>query len=67
MSRDSVARDSRIKPGDPGIDERRIGGYIRGENDPGFHTMKRLCKGLHLSLREFMTRVEELEKGAPES
>lgn len=67
MTRESVWRDTRVDDSDTGIDVRRIGGYIRGEHDPGYTTLKRLCKGLHLSLGEFTTRVEALEKESPES
>jgi transcriptional regulator with XRE-family HTH domain len=67
MTRETVARDSRVDADDPGIDVRRIGGYIRGKHNPRYTTLKRLCKGLHLSLREFTSRVEALEEEPPES
>jgi transcriptional regulator with XRE-family HTH domain len=45
-----------------GIDVRRIGDYIRGQFNPNLANLKRLCKGLDLTVDEFMERAGELEK-----
>lgn len=60
MTRESVSERSRI-------DVRRIGSYIRGEQNPSFTKMQQLSRGLRLSHSEFVSRVEALEKDPPES
>jgi transcriptional regulator with XRE-family HTH domain len=55
MSRDSVAQES-------GMDVRRVGDYVRGQRNPRYTTLLRLCKGLDLSLGELMTRVDTLRE-----
>jgi transcriptional regulator with XRE-family HTH domain len=53
MTLDSVAAES-------GLDEKQIGTYIRGQGNPTFGTLLKLCRGLHVSLRELMISAEEL-------
>lgn len=53
MTLDTVAADS-------GLDEKQIGTFIRGQGNPTYSTLLKLCDGLHLSLGTLMLRVEEL-------
>ncbi len=50
-----------------GIDIRRIGDYIRGQYNPNLANLRRLCKGLNLTVDAFMERARELEKELSES
>ncbi|MGO9321787.1 MAG: helix-turn-helix domain-containing protein [Solirubrobacteraceae bacterium] len=50
-----------------GIDIRRIGDYIRGQYNPSLANLKRLCKGLDLSVDELMERAGKLEGELSES
>ena len=45
-----------------GIDIRRIGDYIRGQYNPNLTNLRRLCKGLDLTVDDFMQRAKEIEK-----
>lgn len=54
MTLDTVVADS-------GLDEKQIGTYIRGQGNPTYSTLLKLCEGLHVSLATLMLRVEELE------
>jgi transcriptional regulator with XRE-family HTH domain len=49
-----------------GIDIRRIGDYIRGQFSPSLANLRRLCKGLDLSVDEFMERTRKLESEPPD-
>jgi len=49
-----------------GIDVRRIGDYIRGQHGPNLTNLKRLCKGLDLTVDAFMERAAKLEEESPE-
>lgn len=53
MTLDTVAADS-------GLDEKQIGTFIRGQGNPTYSTLLKLCDGLHVSLGKLMLRVEEL-------
>jgi hypothetical protein len=53
MTLDTVVADS-------GLDEKQIGTYIRGQGNPTYSTLLKLCEGLHVSLAALMARVEEL-------
>jgi DNA-binding phage protein len=55
MSVDTVAADS-------GLDEKQIGTFIRGQGNPTYNTLLKLCDGLHLSPGELMAVVDELHK-----
>jgi transcriptional regulator with XRE-family HTH domain len=55
MSVDSVAADS-------GLDEKQIGTFIRGQGNPTYSTLVKLCDGLHVNLATLMQRAEELYK-----
>ncbi len=50
-----------------GIDIWRIGDYIRGQYNPSLANLKRLCKGLDLSVDELMERAGKLEGELSES
>lgn len=50
-----------------GIDLRRIGDYIRGQFNPNLANLRRLCKGLDLTVDAFMERAAELEKELSET
>lgn len=53
MTLDTVVADS-------GLDEKQIGTYIRGQGNPTFETLVRLCAGLHVRLATLMQRADEL-------
>lgn len=53
MTLDTVAADS-------GLDEKQIGTFIRGQGNPTYGTLLKLCDGLHVSLGRLMLRAEEL-------
>ena len=55
MTLDTVAADS-------GLDEKQIGTFIRGQGNPTYSTLLKLCKGLHMSLGELMLSAEELHE-----
>jgi len=55
MTLDTVAADS-------GLDEKQIGTFIRGQGNPTYSTLLKLCDGLHVSPGELMTLVDELHK-----
>jgi transcriptional regulator with XRE-family HTH domain len=53
MTLDTVAADS-------GLDEKQIGTFIRGQGNPTYSTLLKLCDGLHVSPGRLMLSVEEL-------
>ena len=53
MTLDSVAADS-------GLDEKHIGTLIRGQGNPTYETLVKLCEGLHVSPGELIVRADEL-------
>jgi DNA-binding phage protein len=55
MTLDTVARDS-------GLDEKQIGTFIRGQGNPTYSTLLKLCDGLHVSLAALTLRAEELHE-----
>jgi transcriptional regulator with XRE-family HTH domain len=55
MTLDTVARDS-------GLDEKQIGTFIRGQGNPTYSTLLKLCDGLHVSLATLTRRAEELHE-----
>lgn len=55
MKLDTVAADS-------GLDEKQIGTFIRGQGNPTYSTLLKLCEGLHVSPGELMLRAEDLHK-----
>jgi DNA-binding phage protein len=55
MTVDTVARDS-------GLDEKQIGTFIRGQGNPTYSTLLKLCDGLHVSLATLTRRAEELHE-----
>jgi transcriptional regulator with XRE-family HTH domain len=44
-----------------GINVRRVGDYIRGQRNPSLPNLMKLCKGLDLSLDEFLKRTKRAE------
>jgi DNA-binding phage protein len=55
MTLDTVAADS-------GLDEKQIGTFIRGQGNPTYSTLLKLCDGLHVNLATLTHRAEELYK-----
>jgi transcriptional regulator with XRE-family HTH domain len=55
MTLDTVAADS-------GLDEKQIGTFIRGQGNPTYNTLLKLCDGLHVSLGELMLTAEKLHE-----
>lgn len=53
MTLDTVAADS-------GLDEKQIGTFIRGQGNPTYSTLLKLCDGLHVSLGRLTILAEEL-------
>jgi DNA-binding phage protein len=53
MTLDTVAADS-------GLDEKQIGTFIRGQGNPTFSTLLKLCEGLHVSFDELALRAQDL-------
>jgi transcriptional regulator with XRE-family HTH domain len=52
---------SRAKLADrTGIDYKSISKHLRGQGNPTYETLKRLCDGMGVSLGEVMVRAEEL-------
>lgn len=50
-----------------GIDVRRIGDYVRGQYNPNVPNLRRLCKGLDLSVTDLMDRAADLEEDGSDS
>jgi DNA-binding phage protein len=63
-----IAESAGMTPGtvadDSGLDEKQIGTLMRGQGNPRFTTLQRLCDGLHVTLAELALREEELYKEA---
>ncbi|HEY3865852.1 MAG TPA: helix-turn-helix transcriptional regulator [Solirubrobacteraceae bacterium] len=55
MTLDTVVRDS-------DLDEKQIGTYIRGQGNPTYGTLLKLCDGLHVSLATLMSRAQWLHE-----
>jgi transcriptional regulator with XRE-family HTH domain len=55
MTLDTVAADS-------DLDEKQIGTFIRGQGNPTYSTLLKLCNGLHVSPAALMLRAEDLHK-----
>lgn len=53
MTLDTVAAES-------GLDEKQIGTFIRGQGNPTYSTLLKLCDGLHVDLGELMRRADGL-------
>ena len=52
---DSVSRDS-------GLDEKQIGMYMRGQGNPRFDTLMKLCAGLRVTPAELFHHAEEMHE-----
>jgi transcriptional regulator with XRE-family HTH domain len=55
MTLDTVAADS-------GLDEKLIGTYIRGQGNPTYTSLLKLCEGLHVSIATLILRADELHE-----
>jgi len=55
MTLDTVVRDS-------GLDEKQVGTFIRGQGNPTFSTLLKLCDGLHVSPATLMFKAEDLHR-----
>jgi transcriptional regulator with XRE-family HTH domain len=55
MTLDTVAAES-------GLDEKQIGTLIRGQGNPTYSTLLKLCEGLRVSPGELMLTAEKLHK-----
>jgi transcriptional regulator with XRE-family HTH domain len=53
MTLDTVVAES-------GLDEKQVGTYIRGQGNPTYGTLLKLCDGLHVSPATLMLCAEEL-------
>jgi|HubBroStandDraft_6_1064221.scaffolds.fasta_scaffold918537_3 transcriptional regulator with XRE-family HTH domain len=54
IDKDTVCRRS-------GLDEKQLGGLMRGTSNPTFETLLRLCEGLGVRIGVLMTKADELE------
>jgi transcriptional regulator with XRE-family HTH domain len=43
------------------IDIRRVGDYIRGQHNPNLANLRKLCKGLELTVEQLIDRAAKLE------
>jgi transcriptional regulator with XRE-family HTH domain len=43
-----------------GIDYKLVSKYLKGEGNPTYRTLKRLCDGIGISLGELLLRAEDL-------
>jgi len=57
LSQDSAAVES-------GLNIRQVNAFARGQGNPTFTTLLRLCKGLHVGLGELMTLTDEMRGGS---
>jgi transcriptional regulator with XRE-family HTH domain len=58
MTQEKIAEDS------GGLTVEQVGSYVRGLGNPTYTTLLKLCKGLHVSLGELMSRADELYEQA---
>jgi transcriptional regulator with XRE-family HTH domain len=58
MSQRSVAHKS-------GLSFEQVNSYARGQGNPTYETLIRLCEGLELSLGELMTRTDTMRGQGP--
>lgn len=61
---DSVMRDRKLTPGavaqESGLAIEQIGSFIRGQGNPTYSTLLRLCRGLHMEFTELHAKADEL-------
>lgn len=53
MTHETIARDS-------GLTVKQVGDLVRGQSNPTYLTILKLCRGLHVRPRELMVRVDQL-------
>ncbi len=59
MTHETVATDG-------GLTVKQVGDLVRGQGNPTYTTVLRLCHGLHVRPGELMARADQLLDGAPE-
>ncbi len=61
-----IAEDPRISQRtvatDSGLNIRQINSLTRGQGNPTYETLLRLCEGLHVRLSELMTITDEIRR-----
>jgi transcriptional regulator with XRE-family HTH domain len=50
-----------------GIDQRRVGDYVRGQRSPNIRKLRKLCRVLDITVDALMDRADELEEELPET
>ena len=55
MNQDAVAFES-------GLNIRQVNAFVRGQGNPTYTTLLRLCKGLHVRPGELMTLTDDLRE-----
>jgi transcriptional regulator with XRE-family HTH domain len=55
MTQDSVAMES-------GLNIKQVGALVRGQGNPTYTTILKLCRGLHVSPGRLLLLVEELQE-----
>jgi transcriptional regulator with XRE-family HTH domain len=55
MTHETVADDS-------GLSVKQVGTLVRGQSNPTYLTLLKLCRGLHVRPGELMTRTDELRE-----
>ncbi len=53
MTQETVAFDS-------GLAVKQVGTFVRGQGNPTYTTLLKLCEGLHVSLGELTSRADDL-------
>ena len=60
----SIVRERKLTPDDvekeSGLAAEQIGSFIRGQGNPTYSTLLRLCQGLHVELTELHAKADEL-------
>jgi transcriptional regulator with XRE-family HTH domain len=57
MTQDTVADDS-------GLTLMQVNDYVRGQGNPTYTTLMKLCRGLHVTPGQLMTLTDELREKA---
>ena len=59
---DEIGMSQSSLAGASGIDLRRISDYVRGQYNPSYRNMRRLCQALKLPVDELMDRAQGLQE-----
>ncbi len=62
MRIDEIGMSQSSLAGASGIDLRRINDYVRGQYNPSYRNMRRLCQALKLPVDELMDRAQGLQE-----